>query len=85
MDTGGSKLIREALGAVIIARPGTETQRIPLKPSGAHHMAYARLDEKGKYEISVDFTTGGHKGLTEASTFNYTGKFMFPGHAKHQH
>lgn len=85
MEQGGSELIKEALGAVIIERPGTETQRITFKPSGSHHEAYARLDEKGEYQISVEFVTGSHEGLTKAVAFDYTGKFMFPGHAHHNH
>lgn len=83
MEEGGNQLIKEALGAVIIEKPGVEPQRVTFKPSGSHHQAYARLEEKGEYQIHVEFVTGGHKGQTQAKPFDYTGKFMFPGHDHH--
>ena len=85
MEEGGSKLITEALGAVIIERTGAETQRKSFQLTGSHHQAFARLEEKGEYQISVDFVTGSHKGKTQSMLFNYTGKFMFPGHDHHNH
>ena len=85
MEEGGSKLITEALGAVIIERAGAETQRKSFQRTGSHHQASARLEEKGEYQISVEFVTGGHKGKTQSKLFNYTGKFMFPGHDHHNH
>jgi hypothetical protein len=85
MDAGGSKLITEALGAVVIEKPGTETQRKPFKLTGSHHQAQARLEQKGEYRISVEFVTGSHKGTTQAKTFDYTGKLMFPDHDHHKH
>ena len=83
-DTGG-RLITDALGAVIIEREGMEPQRVQIKRSGSHHEAYTRLDEKGEYQVRVEFVTGNHKGQTQAMLFDYTGKFMFPGHAHHNH
>ena len=83
MEEGQSQLITEALGAVIIEKPGTEPQRVSFRPSGSHHQAFARLEDKGEYQISVEFVTGGHKGQTQAKPFDYTGKFMFPGHDHH--
>ena len=83
MEEGGSQLIKEALGAVIIERSGVEPQRVTFRPVGSHHQAFARLEEKGEYQISVDFVTGGHKGQTQTKPFKYTGKLMFPSH--HQH
>lgn len=85
MDEGGSQLITEALGAVIIERPGAETQRRSFRLTGSHHQAQARLEEKGEYQISVEFVTGSHKGKTQARPFDYTGKFMFTGHEHHKH
>ena len=85
MDEGGSKLITEALGAVIIERSGTETQRKSFRLTGKHHQAQVRLEEKGKYKISVEFVTGSHKGKTQARLFDYTGEFMFTGHDHHNH
>jgi hypothetical protein len=83
MEEGGSQLIKEALGAVIVEKPGTEPQRVTFRPVGSHHQAFVRLEDKGEYQVSVDFVTGGHKGQTEAKPFNYTGKFMFPQHHNH--
>ena len=85
MEEGGSKLITEALGAVIIEREGTETQSKSFKLTGSHHQASARLEEKGEYQISVEFVTGSHKGKTQSRLFNYTGEFMFPNHDHHNH
>ena len=85
MEEGGSKLITEALGAVIIERPGTETQRKSFQLTGKHHQAQVRLEEKGEYQISVEFVTDNHKGKTQSRLFNYTGEFMFPGHDHHNH
>ena len=85
MEEGGSKLITEALGAVIIERAGTETQQKAFKLTGSHHQAQARLEHKGEYQISVEFVTGSHKGKTQSRPFNYTGKLMFPGHDHHNH
>lgn len=85
MDEGGSNLITEALGAVIVEREGLEPRRVQFKRAGSHHEAYTRLDEMGEYKISVEFVTGDHKGQTRAKLFDYTGKFMFPGHAHHNH
>ena len=83
MEEGGSQLIKEALGAVIIEKPGTEPQRVSFRPSGSHYQAFARLEKQGEYQISVEFVTGGHKGQTQAKPFDYTGKLMFPGHDHH--
>ena len=85
MEEGGSQLITEALGAVIIERPGTETQRESFRLTGKHHQAQVRLEEKGEYQISVEFVSGSHKGKTQSSIFNYTGEFMFTGHDHHNH
>jgi len=85
MEEGGSKLITDALGAVIIDRTGAETQRKSFRLTGKHHQAQARLEEKGEYQITVEFVTGSHKGKTQAKPFNYTGKFMFTGHEHHKH
>ena len=85
MDEGGSKLITEALGAVIVERSGTETQRKSFRLTGKHHQAQVRLEEKGEYQVSVEFVTGSHKGKTQSMLFNYTGEFMFPGHDHHNH
>lgn len=85
MEAGGSELITEALGAVIVEREGIDPQRVQFKRSGSHHEAYTRLDEKGEYQIRVEFVTGSHKGQTQTMLFDYTGKFMFPGHAHHNH
>lgn len=85
MEEGGSQLITEALGAVVIERPGTEPQRSAFQLAGSHHQASTRLEEKGEYQISVEFVTGGHKGKTQAMPFDYTGKFMFTGHEHHKH
>jgi len=85
MEEGGSQLITEALGAVIVEREGTETQHQSFKLTGSHHQASARLEEKGKYQISVEFVTGSHKSKTQSRLFNYTGEFMFPGHDHHNH
>ncbi len=85
MEEGGNKLITEALGAVIIEREGLEPQRVQFRRSGSHHEAYTRLDQKGEYQVSVEFVTGSRKGMTQARLFDYTGKFMFPGHAHHNH
>ena len=85
IEEGGSELLTDALGAVIIERDGQEPQRVQFKRSGSHHEVYTRLDEKGEYQIRVEFVTGSHKGQTQAMLFDYTGKFMFPGHAHHNH
>ena len=83
LEEGGKQLITEALGAVIVERSGFETQCVPLQRSGSHHQASARLEEKGEYQVSVEFVTGSHDGRTQAKPFDYTGKFMFPGHDHH--
>ena len=85
MEEGGSKLITEALGAVVVERDGTETQSRSFQLTGKHHQAQVRLEEKGKYKISVEFITGSHKGKTQARLFDYTGEFMFTGHDHHNH
>ncbi|UCB54187.1 MAG: hypothetical protein JSW45_09535 [Thiotrichales bacterium] len=85
MDEGGSKLITDALGAVIIDRTGAETQRKSFRLTGKHHQAQVRLEGKGEYQVSVEFVTGSHKGKTQSMLFNYTGEFMFPGHDHHNH
>lgn len=85
MEEGGSRLITEALGAVIIEKNGLEPQRVQFQPSGSHHQAQTRLEQKGEYQISVEFVTGSHKGQTQARLFDYTGKLMFPGHDHHKH
>jgi hypothetical protein len=85
MEEGGSQLITEALGAVIVEREGLETQRVPFKLNGSHYQASTRLEEKGEYRISVDFVTGSHKEKTKTMPFDYTGKLMFPGHDHHNH
>ncbi len=85
MEEGGSKLITEALGAVIIERPGTEPQHKPFQLTGSHYQASTRLEQKGEYQVSVEFITGSHKGKTKSKLFDYTGKLMFPGHDHHNH
>ena len=85
MEEGGSQLITEALGAVTIEKSGLEPQQVPFKRSGSHYQSFARLEEKGLYQISVEFVSGAHKGKSQAKQFNYTGKFMFPGHDHHKH
>lgn len=85
MEQGSNQLITDALGVVIIEKSGLEPQRVSFQLSGSHHEAYARLEEKGEYQISVEFVTPGHKGQIQARPFDYTGKFMFPGHAQHNH
>lgn len=85
MEAGGSQLIKQALGSVIIERTGTETQRKSFRLTGKHHQVQTRLEEKGEYQISVEFVTGSHKGKTQSMLFDYTGKLMFPGHDHHNH
>jgi hypothetical protein len=83
LEEGGSQLIKDALGAVVVEKPGIEPQRVALRPAGSHYQAFARLEEKGEYQIRVEFVTGGHSGQTQPKPFDYTGKFMFPAHDHH--
>jgi hypothetical protein len=85
MEEDGSQLIKEALGAVVIEKPGLEPQRVAFRPVGSHHQAFARLEEKGEYQIRVEFVTSGRKGETQARPFDYTGKFMFHSHGHDRH
>jgi hypothetical protein len=85
MEENGSNLIEDASGEVIIEKSGLETQRVPFQSTSSHHQAITRLDQKGEYQISVEFETGDHHGKTQGKPFNYTGKYMFSGHDHHAH
>jgi hypothetical protein len=80
LDKEAGALIKEALGSVIIEREGMEPQRQPLKPVVSHHQASARLNERGEYQVSVEFVAEGRKGHTGSMPFSYTGKLMFHSH-----
>jgi len=66
----GSRLIKEAMGTVVIEGPG-ENQRVVMRSRESHHEAFARLEEEGEYRISVEFLAADKKGQTESYPFVY--------------
>jgi len=66
----GSRLIKEALGTVVI-EGGGESQRVVMRSRESHHEAFARLEEEGEYRIHVEFLAAERKGETGSYPFVY--------------
>jgi hypothetical protein len=78
MDEGSNQLIKEASGAVIIESANGESQRVPIGLVASHYQVSVRLEERGKYQISVAFVAQGHRGRTQGMTYDYIGKLDSP-------